>query len=100
MLVNFSSPKPKLSALRQKSLRPLYLFRQISIYHVIQIVHRKRLLLGAHSALLQLQQGVLPFFVVLHERIVLNRVVDPLDIDLRHLVRWQVVIGDIVRRYP
>ena len=63
---------------------------------MIQIVYCKSLLLRPDTALFQGQERLLPLLVVLNEWIVLQRIVNPLYIHFCHLVRRQLVIGNII----
>lgn len=63
---------------------------------MIQIMHRERLLFRTLLSLLEPRQRLLPSLVVLNERIVLEGVVDPFDVDLGHRMSRQTVCIDIV----
>ena len=54
-------------------------------------MHRKGLLLGALAHLLEFEQRVLPFLIVLNKGIVFERIINSLYIYFRHLVRWKAI---------
>src|SRR5262249_15562851 len=87
-------------ASRQKYPLVSELFPQVPVDDVVEAMLGERLLLGAHPHLQELLHRGHPLPVMLEERVVLDRIVRPLDVDLLERMRRQLVIDDVLGGDP